>query len=244
MKTECDVIRDLLPLYADEVCSDGSRRMIEEHLPECPDCSAMLEKLRQQEIETGLREEKDQVIEYQSKRFKRRSTTVGSVISGVFMVPILVCMIVNMTSGGGMGWFWIMMGGMAVAASVILVPLMAPRDKLFWTFCAFCGSVVALLAVCSFEGGGNWFFVSASGFLFGMSVLFLPFVLRARPMKALIGDFSRPLIVIAVDVILFANLMNMVTLFSKNIFSTALMALLCVGGGYLLYSAIKTRRGE
>ena len=35
MKTECDVIRDLLPLYADDACSEGSRRMVEEHLTEC-----------------------------------------------------------------------------------------------------------------------------------------------------------------------------------------------------------------
>ncbi len=244
MKTDCDVIRDLLPLYADDVCSDGSRRMIEEHLLECQDCSAMLEKLRKQEIETGLREEKEQVIEYQSKRFRRRSTTVGSVTSGVFMIPILVCLIVNLTSGAGLGWFWIVLSGLAVAASLIIVPMMVPRDKLFWTFCAFCASVVILLAVCSFQGGQAWFFVAASGFLFGMSVVFLPFVLRARPMKELIGSFSKPLTVIAVDAILFANLMNMTSLFTKNIFKTALMALLCFAGAYLLWSAIKAKRGE
>ena len=32
MKYECEVIRDLLPLYADDVCSAGSRKMVEEHL--------------------------------------------------------------------------------------------------------------------------------------------------------------------------------------------------------------------
>ena len=64
MKTECEVIRDLLPLYADEVCSEGSRHLIDEHLQECPDCSAVLEKIRTDELEAGLREEKDQVIEY------------------------------------------------------------------------------------------------------------------------------------------------------------------------------------
>ena len=45
MNKDCEVIRDLLPLYADEVCSETSRRLIEEHLRECPECSGELEKL-------------------------------------------------------------------------------------------------------------------------------------------------------------------------------------------------------
>ena len=91
MNKECEVIRDLLPLYADDVCSERSRELIEEHLHNCPECSAVLEKLRKNEIETDLQEEKDQVIEYQAKRFKRRSATVGSVVSGLFMVPVVLC---------------------------------------------------------------------------------------------------------------------------------------------------------
>ena len=35
MKYECDVIRDLIPLYIDDVASTASRRMVEEHLAEC-----------------------------------------------------------------------------------------------------------------------------------------------------------------------------------------------------------------
>ena len=31
MKISCDIIRDLLPLYKDNVCSDASKDMVEEH---------------------------------------------------------------------------------------------------------------------------------------------------------------------------------------------------------------------
>ena len=37
-KFPCDVVRDLLPLYHDEVCSEASRQMVEEHLSTCVDC--------------------------------------------------------------------------------------------------------------------------------------------------------------------------------------------------------------
>ena len=244
MKTECEVIRDLLPLYADDVCSDGSKKLVEEHLPECPDCSALLESLRSQEIEKGLQEEKDQVIKYQAKRFKRRSTAVGSVISGIFMVPILVCLIVNLSQGFRLDWFFIVLGGLAVAASLIIVPLMVPKDKLFWTFCAFTVSLILLLAICNLVGGGSWFFTAASVALFGLSVIFLPFLVKAAPVRALLGNFNRPLLIIAVDLILFTNLMNMITLHTKGWFATMMMELLCVAGIALLGSAVKGQRSE
>lgn len=37
MKT-CDVVRDLLPLYIDEACNEGSRELVEEHLKTCKEC--------------------------------------------------------------------------------------------------------------------------------------------------------------------------------------------------------------
>ncbi len=34
----CNVIKDLLPLYIDECCSEESRKLISEHLENCPEC--------------------------------------------------------------------------------------------------------------------------------------------------------------------------------------------------------------
>ncbi len=34
----CDIIQDLLPLYADQCCSEESRRLVEAHLRTCPAC--------------------------------------------------------------------------------------------------------------------------------------------------------------------------------------------------------------
>lgn len=244
MSNKCEVIRDLLPLYADDVCSESSRLLIEHHLQECPECAAELEKIRSDEIEENLREEKDRVIEYQAKRFRRRSTTVGSVVSGLFMVPILVCLIVNLSTGHALDWFYVVLAGLAVCASLVLVPLTVPRDKLFWTFCAFTLSVLLLMAVCNYYTHGNWFFLAASAVLFGFSLIFLPFLIKARPVRELIGNFSRPLLVLSVDMILFANMMNMIFLHSKSILTTVFMFLLCAAGAWLLVSAIKDKRGE
>lgn len=44
-KISCDIIRDLLPLYKDRVCSEKSMDLVEEHLPECEDCRKYLEAM-------------------------------------------------------------------------------------------------------------------------------------------------------------------------------------------------------
>ena len=144
---DCNVIQDLLPLYADDACSEASREIVQEHLQECESCSRMLEKMKNEEIETDLKAERAGVIAYGEKRFRRRTATVGSTVSGVFMIPILAFLVINLISGTAMGWFFIVLASLAVAASLIIVPLTVPEDKAFWTFCAFTVSMVALLAV-------------------------------------------------------------------------------------------------
>ena len=45
MKLECDVIRDLLPLYAEKLASPASSALVEQHLAACPACRAELERM-------------------------------------------------------------------------------------------------------------------------------------------------------------------------------------------------------
>lgn len=45
MKISCEVIKDLLPLYHDGVCSKESSQLVEEHLTECDDCKAELKSM-------------------------------------------------------------------------------------------------------------------------------------------------------------------------------------------------------
>lgn len=46
MKYACEIIADLMPLYADEVCSEVSKNVVEEHLLCCEDCRRMLRQMR------------------------------------------------------------------------------------------------------------------------------------------------------------------------------------------------------
>ncbi len=45
MKVSCEVIKDLLPLYHDGVCSNDSKRLVKEHLAACVDCRNELQAM-------------------------------------------------------------------------------------------------------------------------------------------------------------------------------------------------------
>ncbi len=239
----CEVMRDLLPLYADDVCSTESRELVEEHLKECPACTEYLHKLKENEIVTDLIGEKGMVIRYGEQRMKRRSATVGSVVAGLFMIPVLVCLMVNLFSGRALGWFFVVLASLAVAASLIVVPLMVSEDKAFWTFCAFTCSMVVLLAVTCLYSHGSWFFIASSALLFGFAVVFLPFAVKARPVRNIIGDSNRTLIVLGLDAALFVNMMNMISFHGKITFTNVVYTIGVIAGVGLVVSEIMRKRG-
>lgn len=47
MKTECSVVRDLLPLYVEDMVSTETAQYINEHLKNCNECQAELANLRE-----------------------------------------------------------------------------------------------------------------------------------------------------------------------------------------------------
>ena len=45
MDVTCNVIEDLLPLYADGICSEDSKTIVEHHIALCPECKSKLEAM-------------------------------------------------------------------------------------------------------------------------------------------------------------------------------------------------------
>ncbi len=188
MKYECDMIEDLLPLYKDNACSAGSRKAVEEHLNECPKCKRMLEELNDTAIDEMIVKEKDSVIDSQSKFFKRKSALIGGIFAAIFAIPILVCLIVNLATGHALTWFFIVLAAMLIPTSLIVVPLMARENRMFYTMTSFTASLLILLGVVSIYTRAGWFAIAASAVLFGLTVLFGPFIACRRPVNALLGN--------------------------------------------------------
>ncbi|WP_296128543.1 zf-HC2 domain-containing protein [uncultured Anaerococcus sp.] len=45
MKYDCDIIKDLMPLYIDDLLSDNSKKFVEDHINNCESCKKYYEKL-------------------------------------------------------------------------------------------------------------------------------------------------------------------------------------------------------
>lgn len=85
---KCEIIRDLLPLYADEICSESSKRLVEEHISACESCKNELEDYR---YNTGIDIDKideKQAIQNFSKKLKK-SNLKKTVISVMLCLTLI-----------------------------------------------------------------------------------------------------------------------------------------------------------
>ena len=80
MKLPCSVVQDLLPLYHDNVCSENSSALIEEHLKDCPACQEEFHKLDGLPLAQPLLEEethKSQGLKKVKRTLRRRWVKIG-----------------------------------------------------------------------------------------------------------------------------------------------------------------------
>lgn len=56
-KKECDIIKDLLPSYVDNICSEASREWVEEHLKGCEECRASAQVMKHTAISATMLEQ-------------------------------------------------------------------------------------------------------------------------------------------------------------------------------------------
>lgn len=100
MKINCEIVQDLLPLYADGVCSPSSRAAVEEHLKTCDNCRKMKEGAATvPETEVLLESsEQDAAAAGSFKKVRRRWGI--SLIAILLVIPLLL-MTVNQIRGAG-----------------------------------------------------------------------------------------------------------------------------------------------
>lgn len=96
MKISCKVIEDLLPLYYDNICSEESRRLVEEHLAECKSCRKLLEEISDDTITVKDSQDIEPLKSVRSQWIKGRKI---SVLKGL-IAGICICLILF---GGGVG---------------------------------------------------------------------------------------------------------------------------------------------
>ena len=82
----CGVIRDLLPLYTEDLCSEESRALVESHLKNCPDCRRLKESMKKTEPLPADSGEGLKKIRKELKNRKLRTAAMAALLVFVLLV--------------------------------------------------------------------------------------------------------------------------------------------------------------
>ncbi len=91
MGITCSVIKDLIPLYVDDVLSEDSRKLVEEHLSGCDDCKGAYESLKSgggSEVNKANRD-KEVIKRIRKKILTKRMIAVG--IAVILITSLFLC---------------------------------------------------------------------------------------------------------------------------------------------------------
>ncbi len=84
----CEMIRDLLPSYIDELTNDVTNKEIEEHIKECCTCEKALQEMRAPEIELPEPEAKEIDFLKKTKQKQKRNLVIGIVVLCACVIAI------------------------------------------------------------------------------------------------------------------------------------------------------------
>lgn len=116
MKNICEIVQDLLPLYVDGCCTQGSRELVEEHLKECSACKqvfgemtgdiptpkepeAEAEPIPAEPVPEEPEKKREKTFRKGMKKIRRR--WIASLIVVVILVPF-VLLGINQVRGDGL----------------------------------------------------------------------------------------------------------------------------------------------
>ena len=188
----CGVVRDLLPLYVDGVCSDASRALVDEHIASCPECAKMLAQLKDSACEDSLRRETAAVLA--PRRWRNRLFAASCTLAGFLCVPasLLAAMGRSPAMDYPFSWLLLLAPALLVALAATLLPLRCRRYTGRWTLLGYTASLLLFFMACCLYASTGTAAVSPVGAAFaaGAVVLYiasaaviLPWVLKELPLK-------------------------------------------------------------
>ena len=97
MKNECSVVRDILPLYLENMVSEETAESIKEHLENCPECAAEFEAMKSgktvekigEEVQSDFEAEVLKSIKNIRRKFRKKVLRVGGIIAAI-LAAILI----------------------------------------------------------------------------------------------------------------------------------------------------------
>ena len=94
MKIECDIVKDLLPLYVEQISSGASNRVIEEHLAECEQCKTIYQEMKSPKLHIQYdREPAESFHKYVKKGKRKLGLKVAVITAAVILFAVIMRLI-------------------------------------------------------------------------------------------------------------------------------------------------------
>lgn len=90
MKYQCEIIKDLLPLYIDDVCSKESRKIIEEHIEICEDCRQYYNTMSLSDNNIVSEDKNNEILADSLKNVKKQIKIKHLIISMLTLSVVLI----------------------------------------------------------------------------------------------------------------------------------------------------------
>lgn len=140
-------------------------------------------RISEKELLSSSEDTEGRRAEQLARRYLRLTRNYRIIQYILYGLTALICFICNLAVQHTLDWFWIVLAAELLCASLTLLPALTPEGKRgLWSLSGFTVSLLLLFLICCLYTGGTWFPVAATAALFGMSFLFLPFVLRRLPL--------------------------------------------------------------
>ena len=90
MRNECNIIRDILPLYVENMVSEDTSEFVKEHLESCPACRAELEKLKVTDVIESAVSDAENDDEKRLKAFAGKINRKRHIVISAFAAVLLL----------------------------------------------------------------------------------------------------------------------------------------------------------
>jgi len=99
MNRNCNIVRDLLPLYVEKMLSADSQAFVEEHLKDCEDCRKELESLKQGDSSVSMvKDHTDEAIPIKKVKKKLSKKKAITIITAVVLTLAAVIVFTSVKS--------------------------------------------------------------------------------------------------------------------------------------------------
>lgn len=141
-KLKCSFVKDLLPLYIDDMVSEETKNEIINHLKECKECSQICNDMKKEICDLKLEDinvQKDFLKQAKNKYIVNALNILG-------ILAISICLIVNLAVNKGFTWFPIACVSILYAGAIVDTLIKSRQQKVLRCMGVITIGLVILLA--------------------------------------------------------------------------------------------------